>query len=153
MEINDILKSFSEKIDIEIVPSDDGVYMFDVDGIIVTFHVLQEIDTIILTGDIGEPPPERLENLYKTMLEAQYLFKSTFGATISLNSENNHFYLCKALPQKILDGDSLYAETEQFVNTLELWVKLVANYRDAVSKGEVTDEATPELGSNGFIRV
>ncbi len=153
MEINDILKSFSEKIGMEIVPSDDGVYMFDVDGIIVTFHVLQEIDTIILTGDIGEPPPERLENLYKTMLEAQYLFKSTFGATISLNSENNHFYLCKALPQKILDGDSLYAETEQFVNTLELWVKLVANYRDVVPKTEVTDEATPELGSNGFIRV
>ncbi len=153
MEINDILKSFSEKIGMEIVPSDDGVYMFDVDGIIVTFHVLQEIDTIVLTGDIGEPPPERLENLYKTMLEAQYLFKSTFGATISLNSENNHFYLCKALPQKILDGDSLYAEAEQFVNTLEVWAKLVANYRDAVSKAEVTDEATPDLGSNDFIRV
>ena len=153
MEINDIIKSFSEKIGMEIVPSDDGVYMFDVDGIIVTFHVLQEIDAIILTGDIGEPPPERLENLYKAMLEAQYLFKSTFGATISLNSEDNHFYLCKALPQKILDGDVLYAEAEQFVNTLEVWAKLVANYRDAVSKAEVTDEATPDLDSNGFIRV
>ena len=153
MEINDILKSFSEKIGMEIMPSDDGVYMFDVDGIIVTFHVLQEIDTIVLTGDIGEPPPERLENLYKTMLEAQYLFNGTVGATISLNSENNHFYLCKALPQKILDGDLLYAETEQFVNTLEVWVKLVANYRDVVPKTEVTDETTPNLDSNGFIRV
>ena len=64
MEINDIIKSFSEKIGMEIVPSDDGVYMFEVDEMIITFHVLPELDEIVLTGDIGEPPPERLENLY-----------------------------------------------------------------------------------------
>jgi len=152
MEINDIIKSFSEKIGMEIVPSDDGVYMFEVDEMIITFHVLPELDEIVLTGDIGEPPPERLENLYKTILEAQYLFNGTAGATISLNSENNHFSLCKALPCKILDGDSFFSEAEQFVNTLEVWAKMVENYRDIAPNAEDIKAAMPEIGSNGFIR-
>ena len=152
MEINDILKSFSEKIGMEIVPSDDGVYMFEVDEMIITFHVLPELDEIVLTGDIGEPPPERLENLYKTILEAQYLFKATFGATISLNEENNRFTLCKALPCKLLDGDSFFNEAEQFINTLEVWVKLVKNYRDSASKEEDESAPMPSFGPNNFIR-
>ena len=37
-------------------------------------HNLRELDTIALIGDLGEPPPERLEVLYKTMLQANHLF-------------------------------------------------------------------------------
>ena len=152
MESSEIIKQFSEKIGITIEPSDDGVYMFEVDETIVTFHVIPEMDMIILTGDIGEPPPEKLENLYKAMLEAQYLFKATFGATISLNEENNRFTLCKALPCKLLDGDSFFNETEQFINTLEVWVNLVKNYRDVASKAEDISEPILSFGSNDFIR-
>lgn len=152
MESSEIIKQFSEKIGITIEPSDDGVYMFEVDETIVTFHVIPEMDMIILTGDIGEPPPEKLENLYKAMLEAQYLFKATFGATISLNEENNRFTLCKALPCKLLDGDSFFNEAEQFINTLEVWVKLVKNYRDSASKEEDESAPMPSFGPNNFIR-
>ena len=152
MESSEIIKQFSEKIGITIEPSDDGVYMFEVDETIVTFHVIPEMDMIILTGDIGEPPPEKLENLYKAMLEAQYLFKATFGATISLNEENNRFTLCKALPCKLLDGDSFFNETEQFINTLEVWVNLVKNYRGIASKVEDNSEPMPSFGHNNFIR-
>ena len=119
---------------------------------IVTFHVLPELDEIVLSGDIGEPPPEHLENLYKTMLESQYLFNGTAGATISLNSETNRFSLCKALPCKLLDGDSFFSEAEQFVNTLEVWVKLVKNYHGTASKAEEVKMDTPQFDTNSFIR-
>ena len=152
MESFEIIKQFSEKIGLAIEPSEDGVYMFEVDETIVKFHVIPEMDMIVLIGDIGEPPPEKLENLYKAMLEAQYLFKATFGATISLNAENNRFTLCKALPCKILDGDSFYSEAEQFVNTLDVWVKLVKNYRDTASEAEEKSATILPFGSDGFIR-
>lgn len=152
MESLEIIKKFGKKIGIDIEPSDEGVYMFEVDQMLVTFHVMPELDTIVLTGDIGEPPPEKLENLYKTMLQAQYLFQNTYGATISLNPETNRFVLCKALSCKILDDDSFFGETEQFINTLDVWVKLVKNFRDAASLAEETGMPMPSFGSDGFIR-
>ena len=152
MESFELIKKFGEKIGVNLTPDEDNVYTFEVDEMIVTFNVLPELDEIVLSGDIGEPPPEHLENLYKTMLESQYLFNGTAGATISLNSETNRFSLCKALPCKILEGDLLYAETENFINTLEVWIKLVKDYRDVAPKTEDVKAAMPEIGSNGFIR-
>ena len=152
MESFELIKKFGEKIGINLIPDEDNVYTFEVDEMIVTFHVLPELDEIVLSGDIGEPPPEHLEKLYKTMLESQYLFNGTAGATISLNSDTNRFSLCKALPCKILDGDSLYAETENFINTLEVWIKLVKDYRDVAPKTEDVKATIQEIGSNGFIR-
>ena len=152
MESFELIKKFGEKIGVNLPPDEDNVYTFEVDEMIVTFNVLPELDEIVLSGDIGEPPPEHLENLYKTMLESQYLFNGTAGATISLNSETNRFSLCKALPCKILDGDLLYAETENFINTLEVWIKLVKDYRDVAPKTEDVKATIQEIGSNGFIR-
>ena len=152
MESFELIKKFGEKIGVNLTPDEDNVYTFEVDEMIVTFHVLPELEEIVLSGDIGEPPPEHLENLYKTMLESQYLFNGTAGATISLNSENNRFSLCKALPCRILDVDLFYAETENFINTLEVWIKLVKDYRDVVPKAEDVKTVMPEIGSNGFIR-
>jgi hypothetical protein len=152
MESFELIKKFGEKIGVNLTPDEDNVYTFEVDEMIVTFHVLPELEEIVLSGDIGEPPPEHLENLYKTMLESQYLFNGTAGATISLNSENNRFSLCKALPCRILDVDLFYAETENFINTLEVWIKLVKDYRDVAPKAEDVKTVMPEIGSNGFIR-
>lgn len=152
MESFELIKKFGEKIGVNLTPDEDNVYTFEVDEMIVTFHVLPELEEIVLSGDIGEPPPEHLENLYKTMLESQYLFNGTAGATISLNSENNRFSLCKALPCRILDVDLFYAETENFINTLEVWAKMVENYRDIAPNAEDVKAAMPEIGSNGFIR-
>ena len=153
MESFELIKKFGEKIGVNLTPDEDNVYTFEVDEMIVTFNVLPELDEIVLSGDIGEPPPEHLENLYKVMLEAQYLFNGTAGATISLNAENNHFSLCKALSCKILDGDSLYEEAEHFVNTLEVWTKLVKDYRGVTSKvEEVKADDAPQLDASSFIR-
>ncbi len=153
MESSELIKKFGKKIGIDLSPNDDNSYTLEVDEMLLSLHILPEIDTIILVGDIGEPPPEHLENLYKTMLESQHLFNGTGGATISLNAENNHFSLCKALSCKILDGDSLYEEAEHFVNTLEVWAKLVKDYRDVAPKAEeVQADDAPQFDASSFIR-
>lgn len=159
MDSTELIKGFGEKLGIEFNPDADGAIAFEVDGMSVAVNPLAQLDSIALTGDLGEPPPEQLENLYKAMLQAQYLFQDTFGATISLNPESNHFMLCKAMSCKVLDVDSFFAEVENFVNTLETWSKLVENYRGAViAKGatDATEEApaiAPGLGTNGFMAV
>ena len=111
-----------------------------------TLNHFPEIDALALTGDVGEPPPENLESLYKAMLEANCAFDGTAGATLSLDSATGRFSLCRTLPLAALDPDSLYVAVEEFVNTLEAWHKIVANYRapaQGESAGGESAEKTP----------
>ena len=151
MDASEIIAAFGEKLGIELKLDEDGVCMFEADGMIVTIHNLREIDVIAITGDLGEPPPWNLENLYRSMLEANYLFKDTSGATISFNPETSRFALCRALPCTALDGESFFAAVERFVSTLEIWARIIRDYRSSAPKDD--GEKIPGFGAEGFLRV
>ena len=151
MEATDLIKVFGEKTGIGLEFDADNVCSFEADGMIVTIHNLREIDTIAITGDLGEPPPWNMESLYRSMLEANYLFKDTFGATISFNAESGRFALCRALSCKALDGELFFFAVERFVSTLEIWARIVRDYRGDAPKND--GEKIPVPGAEGFLRV
>ena len=151
MEANELINELGKRLGIEL-ELEEGACTIMAGDLFVTMNAFSELDAIVLTGDLGEPQPENLENLYKTMLEANHLFNGTAGATLSLNHETNCFSLCKALPCRLMDIDSFYAEIERFVNTLEVWSKLVQNYRGN-GADEQSNSTAPSFDSNGFIRV
>ena len=151
MDASEIIGALGAKLGIGLEFDDGDVCSFEADGMIVTIHNLREIDTIAITGDLGEPPPWNLETLYRSMLEANYLFKDTSGATISFNPETGRFALCRTLPCKALDDDVFFAAVERFVNTLEIWARIVKNYRGGAPKDD--EEKIPAFGAEGFLRV
>ena len=114
---------------------------------------LQGVDTagqVHFFASLGEPPPERLEALYRGMLEANHLFRGTAGATLSLDPETGVAYLCRALACAALDGETFLAELENFVNTVEAWRRLVSDYRD---HGAAPAAADVPPGDGEFLRV
>ena len=154
MEATELIKSFCEAVGIGYEPDADGTCTFDADGLEVSLVNLPELDAVALVGDLGEPPPERLEGLYKAMLEANHLFHGTAGATISLNSETGHFALCRPLLCKLMTAESFYKEVEGFLSTLETWTKLIANYREAAASPDHAAEMDFSSGLQGhFIPV
>ena len=44
---------------------------------------------MLMTADLGAPPPERLERLYRALLEANDLFRDTGGATSKTSRTKN----------------------------------------------------------------
>lgn len=151
MDASEIIKAFGTKLGIGLEFDADNVCSFEADGLSVTIHNLREIDMIAITGDLGDPPPWDLEELYRAMLEANYLFKDTSGATLSFNPESGRFALCRALPCRALDGDSFFSETERFVSTLEMWARIIRDYRGGTAKD--VGETFPIPGTEGFLRV
>ena len=151
MDASEILRVFGEKLGIGLEFDADNICSFEADGMIVTIHNLREIDVIAITGDMCEPPPWNLENLYRSMLEANYLFKDTSDATISFNPETGRFALCRALPCRALDGELFFSAIESFVSTLEIWIRIVRDYRGGAPKDD--GEKIPTLGTEGFLRV
>ena len=127
MDAKELMADIARRIGLEYDGAD--AFSFAADGLAVAIARLPELDAVALTGDIGEPPPEKLEGLYKTLLGANHRFGGTAGATISLDPETGRIALCRVLPLATLDGDTLYAELERFVNTMEAWSNVVSNYR------------------------
>jgi hypothetical protein len=152
MTFEELISGLGSKIGVELT-SDDGSCVINVDDMVVTLMSLPDSDRLAVYGEIGDPPPEGLEQLLSAMLEANHLFAGTAGATISRDHETGRFHLCRQEPLATLDADSLAALVESFVNTLEIWRKAIASYRPtAKSAAEGADEG-PQLGANGFFRV
>lgn len=154
MTFSDLITDFAARLGMTIEPDADGVYSFDGEGITFTIHDLSPVGQVALTGDVGLPPPEKPEKLYKLVLEAQYLFQETQGATMSLNPETGRFTLCRTLPLDALTPDAFFALAEQFVNTLEAWAQIIQNYRPAVDQPAGNDVEADQQSAlfSGFIQ-
>ena len=153
MDAKELIADIAKRIGLEYDGGD--TFSFEADGLVVAISSLPELDAVVLTGDVGEPPPERLEGLYRTLLGANHLFGGTAGATISLDPDNGRIALCRALPLVTLDGEKFYAEVERFVNTAETWAKVVSDYRGAAAEApdEGAAEERPAFGAGGFMQV
>ena len=146
MTFEELISGLGSKLGVELT-SDDGSCVINVDDMVVTLMSLPDSDRLAVHGEIGDPPPEGLEQLLSAMLEANHLFAGT------ADHETGRFHLCRQEPLAILDVDSLAALVESFVNTLEIWRKAIASYRPvAKSAAECTDEA-PQFGATGFVQV
>ena len=153
MEANELLAALAEHLGIELKFDADGACSFSADEMTVTINRFAEFDAIALSGDLGLPPPESLETLYKAMLEANYLFAGTAGATLSRNPDTGHLALCLALQCKALSADGFYAATERFVSALESWSALIANFRPVFEAAEEAETKAPYFGMDGFVQV
>ena len=160
MELAELVGEFGERIGLDLKPDENGTCALAVDGMNITIQDVSEAYAVGLWGRIGAPPPEGLRQLYEMMLDANHLFRATSGATISRDPESGDFYLCRLLDLRVLDSESFFSALEKFVNTLEVWQKVIADYRpvaDEIGKKDADRAAAsglqlPAMGS-GFIQI
>ena len=117
----------------------DGAYLFEIDGRHFSIHDIAECGQIVLSGDLGHPPPGCREKLCVALLEAQHMLKGTAGAAFSIDPETGKFMLCKALVPAVLDSDAFFREAEIFIDTLHSWADIIGNFRT---------EAPPDIGEH-----
>ncbi len=144
MDGTELLDAFFKKIGVQYELDDSDSCSFSVDNRVLTISLIKEYALIVILVDLGEPHVGKLEKLYKMMLESNYLYADTHGATLALNRKDGHFALSKFLNTAVLDVDKLYSEVEQCVNTAELWAEVVKNY-DESDENTYKQELIPEF--------
>ncbi len=83
---------------------------------------------VLLSADLGEPPPEGAETLFRTMLEANNLFSGTAGATLALDAATGRFRLQKAeLPDEL--ANDVEGRFMSFIETALNWRRVIEDYR------------------------
>lgn len=132
MTFNDLMVEVGKRLSVELAVH-DGTTQLVVDDMEVSVLEVTELDAVVLNGVIGEPPPQGLEPLYRAMLEANYSFAGTAGATLAVSPDGGELTLTRLAPLATLDVEGFLSLFESFVNVLETWRKIVADYRPAVA--------------------
>ena len=158
MELTELLGELGKLIGLELRLDESGSCMLAVDDMSVVIQDVSEAFAVGFWGKIGRTPPEGQLQLCQLMLEANHLFRATAGATISRNPESGEFFLCRLLDLRGLDAETFISNLEKFVNVLESWQRLVADYRPGAAPDGRRESARSEGGGlqdlcGGFIRI
>lgn len=158
MEIADLMKKFTDAVGIDAIePDDSGAYHFAIDNMVVVFAERKDSRELLTVAEVGEPPPDGRERLYRTLLESAFLGEGTDGAAFSIERGSGQVCLHRADPLDLMDLDRFRGMLERFVNVLENWRRLVADYRAEVpeqARSTAEDaKAERQFREDGFIRV
>jgi len=98
---------------------------------------VSERNLVLISADLGEPPADGGEVLYRTMLEANNLFYGTAGATLALDAASGRFRLQKYEPPDELAN---HAESKlvSFIETALFWSRAIADFRPSSEGSEAS---------------
>ena len=100
---------------------------------------VRERNLVLMWADLGEPPPDGGERLYRTILEANNLFEGTAGATLALDAATGRFRLQKYESPDELAND-IKAKGEAFIETALFWSRAIADFRPSGGVPENSSE-------------
>ena len=133
MDFQNIIAALGGKLGVEL-DGTNGACGLAVDGVDV---VLQDAgDLLLVHTDLGEPPPQDPAALFQAMLEANFLYGGTGGATLAISPSDGHVHLQKYTWLERLDADTALLFVDRFAETAARWIALLADYRPAGADGD-----------------
>ena len=131
MEFNELIADFAKRHNVEDLVATDGAAALDIDGIIVT--IVGGGDVLNLSAEIGEPPAEGAAVFANLLLEAN-IRPDVFFAKIP---DPGPYVAVRRIPLALVDDDVFDSALESFVNTVETWRRLLADFRPAAKAADV----------------
>lgn len=131
------------------------------DGLIVEILYVPEVGRVVLYADIGAEPPSDRDRVYRLMLQAQYMFKATAGATFALDGDSGAVYLEKPESLATMTPESFITSFETFADVANKWREILSGFvplAEEIGDLERKAEAAERLERrdserNGFLKV
>jgi len=158
MEFNELIQAFAASLGLEGVEIEGGAAAFEIDGMKVNIFNDAEADTVMVYGEIGQPPSEDDRSFGPAMLKANHLFGGTGGATLCQDPETGAYAIFQAFPISGLNAESLAEHVARLVDKTEHWRNILNAFQ--VAEREKGATAAEEVlldvihgGTGGFIQV
>lgn len=158
MDFNELIESFAALLGIEGVEIEGGAAAFDIDGMKVNIFNDAEADTVMVYGEIGQPPSDDERSFGPAMLKANHLFGGTGGATLCQDPDTGAYAIFQAFPLAGLDAESLSEHVARIVNKTEYWRSILNAFQ--VAEREKGAAAAEDIlidaihgGNSAFIQV
>ena len=124
--VSRVLEEFGTLLGVEGVQLDEsGCAALGFDNVVVNFEVDEDRERLLLSAYLGEPQADRLKT-YELLLDANFCWQGTGGATLSLQRATGGVVLFDAIATPRLDLQALESRLQTFVNTAEVWTAQLA---------------------------
>ena len=158
MELKELMAAFAAEAGAEgCAPDEKGAYNLEIDGIEMMIRPVGDGTLVVTYADLGEPPEEGREQLYRAMLEASFPAAGTATAALSIDNRTGRICLHRIESLAAADYAAFRASIEAFVNVADGWRRQLASFPSTFSLvKDVVDKAEAESRSmtlNGFIQV
>lgn len=99
-----------------------------IDGIPVSLYYDGDdtIGEVVCFSMLGQPDAARLPQVAQVLLEANYLWAGTGGATLGLSPENQQVICAARFPIDTLTPEALASILDAFVDTASFWKRWIA---------------------------
>ena len=158
MDYNELIESFAASLGIEGVQIEGGASAFEIDGMKVDIFHDDAADTMMIYGEIGQPPSDDDRSFGSAMLKANHLFGGTGGATFCQDPETGEYAIFQAFPLSGLNAESLAEHVARIADKTEHWRNVLNAFQ--VAEREKGASAAEEVlvdaihgGSGNFIQV
>lgn len=151
MEYRALITEFAARLGIEDVAFDEeNVVRIQADDMTFAFMEIPERNVLLTWSKVAAVPPEKLDQLYRLLLEASFMGRATEGATFSLDRGSVYLHRIDSLVD--LDAEVLTKIFEGFVNLVEKWKGVIETFR--ADDSSVDSEAgLSNIGLDGFLQV
>ena len=152
MEMKELLDGLSSNLGIDSLAIIGGEAAIDIDGMPVLITEAQG-DALLVSGLIGDPPPEGCEEFCNLMLEANTDFFDATACALARNPESGCYMLLKRFAKASLEPESFAKELAAFADTLAEWRESLESFRPAVAAAAEANRshAAIRFSSDGFI--
>jgi hypothetical protein len=124
----------------------------DFDEFPVLIEFLESAEQILLAVSLGTPPERNREEFYRKLLQGQYLFHQTGGATLALDVEGRFVTLQAVKDIRVLTAQNFPVFMENFLRVAEYWHGQCQGEPQAVSGAGEQDE-DPPIDQEGMLRI
>lgn len=139
MTFQDTIATLARKLGVDIAVAGDACALRATakDGTAVTVWMEGDDNrgVLLMGADLGAPPPERLERLYRAMLEGNDLFRDTGGATLSIDPATGRVRLQRLDPLDVFEEAGPDQAFAAFADVAAAWMEIIRNFRDAPEEG------------------
>ena len=155
MEYKTLVRELGEKLGFELDGSIDAVGL-EIEDVAVVLQLAggPRGDILFTHADLGLPPSERRDALGRAVLEANFLYQGTGGASFALNPADGHLHLQRYDWLERLDVDAAVSMLQRFSDTISSWRKILADVQHAPTDPGPESPAPGAFSvSDGFLHV
>ena len=158
MELKELMAAFAAETGAaECAPDEDGTYDLSIDDIGMMIEPVGDGSRCTIYADLGEPPEEGREEVYRALLEASFPQDGVTRATLSIHGGTGRICLHCTESLASVDYAAFRTLLEDFVNAADDWRTKLAAFPGMLAKvKDVVAEAEDEsrkMSADGFMRV
>lgn len=134
MGIQTLLSEFGKTVGIpDLCFDENGYCCLFFDDMVVNMELAEDGDHLFLYSNVGEIPEGNLPAFYEMLLEGNYFFRKTRGATLGIDRDANIVLLIYRRPTLNLELSDFEQLIENFVNVTESWTRNINGFEGSAA--------------------